>query len=321
MRFPTFIAASVTAATLATLPLSAQRVARPLPRTADGRPDLQGLWNNGTLTPLQRPKEFEGREFMTEKEAADFEANALERLRAAIEGENKDDLLFAPDLDYTFLDRLKVVDRRTALITDPPDGRMPEPPPAVKERRDRRPKVSYDDPETRPLDERCLLETAAGSSNASPPMVPNGFGQNLYQIVQTPQHVLIYTEVVHDARVIRMNGQHPPASAQFWLGDSIGRWEGDTLVVDTTNFTDKSHWRGSSDRLHVVERFTRVDADTIRYTFTVDDPESWARPWSGAIAFKATADRIFEYACHEGNHAIELGLRGARATEKQSAKP
>ena len=218
------------------------------------------------------------------------------------------------------MERMKVVDRRTSIVTDPADGLVPPALPAVKERRDRRPKESYDDPETRPLDERCLLETAAGSSNAVPPMIPNGFGQNLYQIVQTPQHVLIYTEVVHDARVIRMNSQHPPAGIRFWLGDSIGRWEGDTLVVDTTNFTEKSHWRGSSARLHVVERFTRVDADTIRYAFTVEDPESWTRPWSGAIAFKATADRIFEYACHEGNYAIENGLRGARAQEKDARR-
>src|SRR6266568_9496892 len=248
--------AIVVAALAAGIRLSAQR-SPSVPRTSDGHPDVQGLWNSGTLTPLQRPKEFAGREFMTAEEATDFEAHALERLRAAIAAENKDDVLFASDLDYTFLDRLKVVDRRTSLITDPPDGRMPPPLPAVKERRDGRPKESYDDPETRPLDERCLLETAAGSSNASPPMIPNLFGQNLYQIVQTPQHVLIYTEVVHDARVIRMNSQHPPAGIQFWLGDSIGRWEGDTLVVDTTNFTEKSHWRGSSARLHVVERFTR----------------------------------------------------------------
>jgi len=286
-------------------------------QTAPAHPDLQGFWTSGTLTPLQRPPEFKDREIMSEAEAADYERTALDRLLASLPEVDR----FGADLNYIYLDRHAVgSDRRTALIVDPRDGRIPAQLQAAKDRAAARPKSSFDGPETQGLDERCLLETAVGSSNASPPMVPNPFGQNLYQIVQTPTHVLIFTEVVHDARIIRIGGQHLPTSARLWLGDSIARWEGDTLVVDTTNFSEKTHFRGSGPRLHVVERFTRVDASTIRYRFTVEDPDTWATPWSAEIPFRATTDRIFEYACHEGNYSLENGLRGARAEEKTQGK-
>jgi hypothetical protein len=148
-------------------------------------------------------------------------------------------------------------------------------------------------------------------------MVPNPFGQNFYQIVQTRDHVLIFTETVHDARIVRIGGTHAPPAVQLWLGDSIGRWESDTLVVDTTNFTEKSHFRGSGPRLHVVERFTRSSPETIRYQVTVDDPETWETSWSAEIPFTTSSERIFEYACHEGNYSMTNVLRGARAEEKQ----
>jgi hypothetical protein len=188
---------------------------------------------------------------------------------------------------------------------------------AARARAAARPKKTNDDPELLGLDERCLLATAFGTSNASPPMVPNPFGQNFYQIVQTRDHVLIFTETVHDARIVRIGGTHAPPAVQLWLGDSIGRWEGDTLVVDTTNFTEKSHFRGSGQRLHVVERFTRTSPDTIRYQVTVDDPETWGTSWSAEIPFTTSSERIFEYACHEGNYSMTNVLRGARAEEKQ----
>jgi hypothetical protein len=283
-----------------------------------GRPssDLQGYWSSGTITPLQRPSELAGKEFFSEAEVVEYERTWLENFRKNFPPED----LQAPDLDYTYMDRMKVIgSRRTSLITDPPDGRLPPLLPAARDRAAARPKKTNDDPELLGLDERCLLETALGSSNASPPMVPNPFGQNLYQIVQTKAHVLIYTEVVHDARVIRIGGQHVPPSVQLWLGDSIGRWEGDTLVVDTINFTDKSHFRGSGTRLHVVERFTRTGPDTLRYQFTVDDPDTWARPWSAEIPLTASSDRIYEYACHEGNYSMLNVLRGARAEERRQA--
>jgi hypothetical protein len=293
----------------ATVHLAAQQPA--MPRTPDGKPDLQGMWDSMTGTPVQRPKEFAGREFMTEPEADEYARTALAHFLEAIPLEDR----LAGDLNDIYLDPKSVIDRRTALITDPPDGQIPPRTPEGQRRFDSRLRMSFDGPETRPLDERCLLETADGSSNAAPPMIPNFFGQNYYQIVQTPQFVLIYTEVVHDARIIRIGGQHASPLARFWLGDSIGHWEGDTLVVDTTNFNDKRKWRGSTENLHVVERFTRLP-NRIRYSFTVDDPATWTRPWSGEVAFLATDHQIFEYACHEGNYAIENGLRGARADER-----
>jgi hypothetical protein len=281
-------------------------------RTRDGHPDLQGFWDSATATPLERPAQFAGREFMTAAETAEFERTVRTRLIDALSPEDR----LAADVDDVYFDRQKVVDRRTALIVDPRDGRLPALLPEAKARLDRARQRNYDDPEARPLQERCLLASQAGSSNAAPPMVPNPAAQNLYQIVQTPRTVVIYTELIHDARVIRIGADHAPANIRFWLGDSVGRWEGDTLIVDTTNFTDKRQWRGSTERLHVVERFTRL-ADRIRYAFTVDDPDAWTRPWSGEIAFLPTTERILEYACHEGNYAIENVLRGARAGEKE----
>jgi hypothetical protein len=276
--------------------------------------DLQGLWTNGTITPLQRPAELADKAVFTPAEAAEYERTWLDEFHKSFEPED----LQAPDIDYNYMDRMKVVpDRRTSLITDPPNGRLPPQLPAAKARAEARPKPSKDDPELLGLDERCLLETAIGSSNASPPMVPNPFGQNFYQIVQTDQHVMIYTEVVHDARIIRIGGTHAPAAVQLWLGDSIGHWEGDTLVVDTTNFTTKSHFKGSGPRLHVVERFTRTSPTTIRYQVTADDPDTWDRPWTAEIPFTTTDQRIYEYACHEGNYSMLNVLRGARAEEKK----
>jgi len=278
------------------------------------RPDLQGLWTNGTITPLQRPADLAGKPVFSEQEAAEYERTWLEGFRKNFPPED----LQAPDIDYTYMDRMKVVpNRRTSLITDPADGHLPAQLPAAKERAAARPKPSKDDPELLGLDERCLLEVAFGSSNASPPMVPNPFGQNYYQIVQTDHHVAIHTEVVHDTRIIRIGGTHPPASVQLWLGDSIGRWEGNTLVVDTTNFSERTHFRGSGTALHVVERFTRTSPTTIRYQFTAEDPETWARPWSAEIPFSATTERIYEYACHEANYSMANVLRGARAEEKK----
>jgi hypothetical protein len=211
---------------------------------------------------------------------------------------------------------MRLIDGRTSLIIDPPDGRLPPQLESAKARAAAR-KRSYDDPEAMTLDERCLVSTAAGSSQVAAPIVPNVLAGNYYQIVQTPQYVVLFTEWVHDARIVRIGGTHPPPAVQRWLGDSIGRWEGDTLVVDTTNFTPKTHFRGSGERLHVVERFTRADANTIRYRATVDDPETWPRPWTMEVPFKATKEPVLEYACHEGNYAIENSLRGHRAEERQ----
>jgi len=179
------------------------------------------------------------------------------------------------------------------------------------------PAGAYDDPERRGLAERCLL---GFGSTSGPPVLPNYFYNNLHQIVQTPTAVMILTEMVHDARVVRMNSEHLPPTIRKWLGDSVGRWDGDTLVVDTTNFTDKTRFRNSSESLHIVERFSRLDATTLRYRFTVEDPETWVRPWSGEESWPTTGALMYEYACHEGNYALGNILRGARLREADAAK-
>jgi hypothetical protein len=221
---------------------------------------------------------------------------------------------------------------RTSIVVNPPDGRMPSMTATARERNQRYalravapgadesassagPMSAFDNPEARPLAERCLL---GFGSTSGPPTLPNYFYNNLKQIVQTPTTVMILNEMVHDARVIRIGSTHAPPHIRRWNGDSVGRWEGGTLVVDTTNFTDKTQFQGSSDKLHVVERFTKIDEKTILYRFTVDDPETWDRPWTGEYPWVGTADQIFEYACHEGNHALENVLRGARAREKEA---
>ncbi len=294
---------------------SAQRwTARPV--------DLQGFWTNGTATPLQRPKEFAAKPFLSEAEAAEFEQTGIARLTAVLKSLSEVDVTTAADLNDIYLETntLKLVDgRRTSLIVDPPNGELPPLVPAAKTRAAAARRPSYDDPEERSLDERCLLATAFGSSNSAPPMVPNPFASNYYQIVQTPRYVMILTELVHDARIIRIGGSHLPANVHKWLGDSIGRWEGETLVVDTTNFNSHSRFRGATERLHVVERFRRENATTIQYRVTVEDPDTWTTPWTADIPLKATDKPILEYACHEANYSMENSLRGMRAQEREDA--
>jgi hypothetical protein len=174
----------------------------------------------------------------------------------------------------------------------------------------------YDNPEQRPLSERCLL---GFGSTSGPPALPDYFYNDMHQIVQTPDTVMILTEMIHDARVIRMNGQHLPQNIRRWMGDSVGSWDGDTLVIDTTNFTNKTRFHGSTENLHVVERIKRIDDKTLLYRFTVDDPQTWDRPWTGEMTWPATNQPILEYACHEGNYALGDVMRGARVQEAQEA--
>ena len=222
---------------------------------------------------------------------------------------------------------------RTSIVVDPADGRIPAMKPGARERNRQYalravspdaseaaasagPASAFDNPEARPLAERCLL---GFGSTSGPPTLPNYFYNNLKQIVQTPTTVMILNEMVHDARVIRIGATHLPPDVRRWNGDSIGRWEGDTLVVDTTNFTNKTQFQGSSDKLHIVERFRKIDENTLLYRFTVEDPDTWERPWTGEYPWVRSEEQIFEYACHEGNHAMENVMRGARASERQGA--
>jgi hypothetical protein len=277
---------------------------------------LQGIWTNTTATPLQRPQELGDKTHFTKAEAEAYASTWLERL---IQNEAEQDRTGADLNDIYLDDRAVVPDLRTSLIIDPPTGRLP---PLVRDaqvRLDARPRRGYDDPEERPLGERCILGLDGGLALTAP-IVPNLFSGNFYQIVQTPAHIMIFAEQVHDARIIRMGGTHVPARIQRWLGDSIGRWEGDTLVVDTTNINEKVAFRGATARIHVVERFTRTGPSTITYRATADDPDTWVQPWAIEFPFEATAQRPFEYACHEGNFAVEGVLRGARAEEKAGKK-
>ena len=321
-----------------------------LPRTADGHPDLTGVYDLAMLTPLERPNGMPA--VMSDEEAAKLEKQSADQNRAldkAIDGNRAappkgGDGSVGPagnvgGYNNFWLDRgsnYSIVDgqRRTSIVIDPPDGRVPAITAEARQRQASRlaqfrptsdqsesndpglePAGAYDDPERRPLGERCLL---GFGSTSGPPVLPNYFYNNLHQIVQTPTHVMILTEMVHDARIVRMNAKHLPSTIRLWMGDSIGTWEGDTLVVDTTNFTDKTRYRGSTPDLHVVERFSRVDAKTIKYRFTIDDPKTWTKPWTGEYTWPATSERIYEYACHEGNYAMGNILRGARLREKQS---
>jgi len=285
------------------------------PRTPDGHPDLQGFWTNATITPLERPRELGAKEFYTDEEAAEVRKRAMVPANTAARG--------GTEAHYEFtqfgLDRTQAQvahSLRTSLIVGP-EGRVP---PLTEDARRRNAERAanakgheFDGPESRGIQERCLVW-----GNEGPPMLPPGYNSYL-QIVQTPGYVMILQEMIHDARIIPLDGRPSLASnVRRWLGESRGRWDGDTLVVETTNFTDKTNFRGSRDTLHVVERFTRVDEQTIRYEFTVDDPTTWVKPWSAEMPLAKDKGPIYEYACHEANYGMANNLSGARATEKKN---
>ena len=288
------------------------------PRTPDGRPDLQGFWTNASITPLERPRELGAKEFYTEEEAAEYRKKALVPLSTAERG--------GTEAHYEFtqfgLDRSQAqiaFSLRTSMIVGL-EGRVPPLTPEAQQRNAERAARNkgheFDGPENRTIQERCIVW-----GNEGPPMLPPGYNSFL-QIVQTKDYVMILQEMIHDARIIPMDGRpHMPGSVRRWLGDSRGRWEGDTLVVDTTNFTDKTNFRGSRDNLHVVERFTRVDENTIRYEFTVADPTTWTSPWSAELPLAKDKGPIYEYACHEANYGMANNLRGARVADSTPKDP
>ena len=286
-------------------------------RTRDGRSDLQGIWTTGTATPLERPAEFADKPALTEVEAAEYEKAGYARLLKRLPPE---EIPVSGDLSEAYLDTpsFKLAgNRRTSLIVVPTNGKLPGRVPGAKAEPPSEGKRFFEGPESFDLEERCLMTVAFGSSNATPPLIPNPFGLNFYQIVQTPSYVMILSELIHDVRIIRIGGRRLPPSVQLWRGDSIGHWEKDTLVVETTNFSENSRYGGSSERLRVVERFTRSDASTISYRVTVEDPGTWVSAWTADIPFKATDEKMFEFACHEGNYSIANALRGARTEEKE----
>jgi hypothetical protein len=320
------------------------------PRTPDGHPDLQGTYDLATLTPLERPNGAKA--VLTDDEAKKLERNVAAQVQAGARPISADraappkggdgstgaaggvggynNFWLDPGSSYTIVDG----EKRTSIVIDPPDGKVPPLTPAARQRAAARlprptsdatesrdpglePSGSYDDPERRPLGERCIL---GFGSTSGPPSLPDYFYNNLHQIVQTPDNIMILTEMVHDARIIRMNAEHLPKTIRKWMGDSVGHWERDTLVVDTTNFTDKTRFRGATEDMHVVERFTRVAPNALLYQFTIDDPATWTRPWTGEFTWPATNEHIYEYACHEANYALENILRGARLREREQAE-
>jgi hypothetical protein len=298
------------------------------PRTPDGQPDLQGVWDYRTITPLERPKELGTKAFFTEEEAAKYEKTENQRQNRDLIDPETGGLQYPPGgvVPYNefWYDRGNKVTgtKRTSLIVDPPDGRLPPWTPegqkladlrAVAERNDQLGHPAADSWEDRPLQERCLV-----GLNAGPPMVPGAYNNDV-QLLQTPGSVVILNEMVHSARVVPLDGR-PHGSIRQWRGDSVGHWEGNTLVVDTTNFRRETSLPGSSANTHLVERFTRTDANTLLYEFTVDDPTMWTRPWTSVIPMTKSDDPIYEYACHEGNYAMSGILAGARAADKAAAK-
>jgi hypothetical protein len=297
------------------------------PRLADGTPDLQGVWTNATATPMERPAEFGNRRSFTKEEAEAIEREARGRVAAdAAPSDPNKKIEAAGSLPPVGNYNLFWTDRgmtaamingeyRTSVIIEPENGRIP-PAPAAGRQRERPMGIGFaDGPEQRSLGERCLLSFG---SSSGPPMLPTMYN-SYYQIVQSPGHVMILVEMVHDARIIRIEGKPTPDGVKKWMGDSVGHWEGDTLVVKTKNFRPDQTFRGSSENMVVTERFTRVAKDQILYRFTVEDPTAFTAPFTGELPFMAVDASVYEYACHEGNYALPGILAAEREQEKRTA--
>jgi hypothetical protein len=294
------------------------------PRTPDGHPDLQGYWTNSTETPLERPKGLGAKEFYTDAELADLMKKDQNRVALNKEEGRPTEPGTNADVHYDYtqfgLDRgqAKLIwNRRTSLIVGEQGTLPPMLPEAHKRNADiaAKSRGKLDGPEDLSLSSRCIVV-----AQESVPMLSGGYNNNL-QIVQGAEVVAIMNEMNHSVRVVPMDGRpHLPAGVRQFRGDSIGHWEGNTLVVDSTNFTARNPFQGSGDKLHVVERFTRVDADTILYRFTVEDPETWDQPWTAETAWSKVDGPIFEYACHEGNYSLPNTLHGARVAEEEAAE-
>jgi hypothetical protein len=285
-----------------------------MPRTADGQPDLTGNWTNATYTPLERPANLGDKAFYTAEEGATVEKQRI----AQFEGQAADDLHYDDAIWQNEKYKKGLSSLRTSLIMDPPDGRMP----ALIEEALRRPQPPQAGSPNRKTDswfDRTLAERCITWGNDGPPIMPVGYNANL-DILQGPGYVVIRTEMIHSARMIPIDGARPHVgkNIRLWNGDSRGHWEGTTLVVETTNFNDKVKFWNSTAAIKVVERFTRTGPDAITYTFTIEDPATWTRPWTAEVPMTKTDGPIFEYACHEGNYGLPNILRAARVEEKSS---
>ena len=298
------------------------------PRTPWGHPDLQGIWDNHSITPMERPARFAGREFLTSQEVAELEKRAVD--------ENTDEARFSDkerDVEAAYNDfwwdraTTVVKTHRTSLIIDPPDGKIP---PLVSEAQDRQGEVEL---RRRPLRATGGFEAGRGADSwfdrslwercitqGLPRVSTVAYNSNI-RIVQSPDRVVILYEMIHEARIIPLdNSPHLTPRVRQWLGDARGRWEGDTLVVDTTNFTDKTNFRGSTSGFHMIERFKRIDPDALEYQVTFDDPTTWTKPWTAANTWRKSRGQIFEYACHEGNYGMFGILSGGREEDQAAQK-
>ena len=308
-----YLAAALAVMAVVVLPLGAAAQSGDAPRTPWGKPDLQGVWDFATMTPLERPAQYAGKTTLTEEDAAAVVEDATllwERISEG--GDNStgtyDEFWFDAGTGVT-------EDRRTSLITSPSNGRVPELTPTAAERVAARRAYLRDHPadswEDRNIAERCIL-----GFNTGPPMAPSAYN-NVMQLFQTEGHVVLLNEMVHDSRIVPLDDRpHLPPHMRQWHGDSRGYWDGDTLVVETRNLTTKTSYRGSTESMHLVERFTRSNADTLNYEFTVTDPRTFSQPWTALVPMKMSPNPVYEYACHEGNYGMEGILSGHRADEK-----
>ena len=286
------------------------------------RPDLEGIWNSATVTPLERPRELANKAFFTPSEAAEFERQVAKRNeepppQVAVKGRGTGTY----NTFYREFGTRTVKTLRTSIVIDPPDGRIPPLTPAAEEfRRQRLERLKrFENPEDLGLQDRCL-----GFATAGPPMLPYSYNSN-YQVIQTSDAIVVHAEMIHDTRIIHLDGRrHPPSHIRQWLGDSIGRWEGNTLVVETTNFPDASGYYGDAGgnfawdgNLRLVERFSLFDAETLLYQFEINNPSAYTRPWKGELTLTRSEGPIFEFACHEANYSLTNMLRGFRATERK----
>ena len=295
-------------------------------RTPDGKPDLQGVWDFRTITSMERPKELVGKEVLTDQEAAKWERehqlNQDDRT-ATPTGTSSNGTPTTLDVERAYNDfwwdfgKKIVGTNRTSLIVDPPDGRIPALTEEAKQRaaaRMQRYSRTAVGPEDRGVGERCIL-----GFNSGPPMAPSAYNNNV-QIFQTSDHVVILNEMVHNARVIPLDGRpHLPQGVRQWVGDSRGRWEGDTLVIETSNFLGETAFFNSSPTLRLTERLKRLDADTLLYEFRVDDSSTWTKPWTAQIPMMRSSSHLYEYACHEGNYGMTNLLSAARAVDRAQA--
>ncbi len=331
-RLSGFVAVTVVLVALVASTAAAQSNGSASLRTSDGHPNLSGIWDFRTVTPVERPPEFADKEFLSEEEVA---AYAAERVRAnnadldreakklvttrrgQVNGTNETRDLALAYNDFWWDRGTAVIEtRRTSLVVDPPNGRIPPLTDAAAERAAERLRVNQrptEGPEDRPLGERCIT-----GFNSGPPMLPAAYNMNV-QIFQTPDHVVLLNEMVHNARIIPLDGSdHSPVP--LWTGVSRGHWEGDTLVIETKNFLRETSFRNSSKNLQLTERIQRLSEDSLLYSFTVTDPTTWTQPWTVELPMRLSDLPIFEYACHEGNYGMDGTLTGARAIEKDAAQ-